>query len=73
MTLKHFLVGLGLHNLTGQKVPIQILSHLGHCVDYNVVCSIETAEARAAQEMAKHGGCIPIKPTNDETVLTVFR
>ena len=73
MTLKHFLVGLGLHNLTGQKVPIQILSHLGHCVDYNVVRSIETAEARAAQEMAKHGGCIPIKPTNDETVLTVFR
>lgn len=72
MTLKHFLVGLGLHNLTGQKVPIQILSHLGHSVDYNVVCSIETAEARAAQEMAKQGGSLPIKPVNDETVLTVF-
>ena len=48
ITLKHFLIGVGLHNLTGLKMPIRILSHLGHSVDYNVVCEIETAEAELA-------------------------
>ena len=38
ITLKHFLVGMGLHNITGQKLPIQMLSRLGHCPDYNTVC-----------------------------------
>eukprot|EP00112_Aurelia_sp_Birch-Aquarium-sp1_P005854 Seg1662.1 transcript_id=Seg1662.1/GoldUCD/mRNA.D3Y31 product="hypothetical protein" protein_id=Seg1662.1/GoldUCD/D3Y31 len=48
ITLKHFLLGVGLHNLTGLKMPIKILSHLGHSIDYNVVCEIETAEAELA-------------------------
>ena len=29
-------------------MPIRILSHLGHSVDYTVVCEIETAEAELA-------------------------
>ena len=33
ITLKHFLVGMGLHNITGQKLPIHMLSRLGHSVD----------------------------------------
>ena len=45
VTLKHFLIGLGLHNITGLKTPIKILSHLGHSIDYNLVCKVETAEA----------------------------
>ena len=45
VTLKHFLIGLGLHNVTGLKTPIKILSHLGHSIDYNLVCEVETAEA----------------------------
>ena len=48
ITLKHFLISVGLHNLTGLKMPIRILSHLGHSIDYNVVCEIETAEAELA-------------------------
>ena len=32
ITLKHFLVGMGLHNITGQKLPIQMLSRLGYSV-----------------------------------------
>ena len=50
VTLKHFLVGLGLHNIIGLKIPIKILSHLGHCIDYNLVCEVETAEVEAAQK-----------------------
>ncbi len=49
ITLKHFLLGLGLHNITGLKLPIKVLSHLGHCTNYDLVCEIETAEAEVAQ------------------------
>ena len=49
ITSKHFLLGLGLHNITGQKKPIQITNHLGHCIDYDLVCEVETAQAEAAQ------------------------
>ena len=51
VTLKHFLLGVGLHNITGLKLPIRVLSHLGHCIDYDLVCDIETAEAEIAQKM----------------------
>ena len=48
VTLKHFLIGVGLHNITGLKAPIKILSHLGHSIDYNLVCEIETSRAEEA-------------------------
>ena len=73
ITAKHFLLGLGLHNLTGQKVPIQVLNHLGHCIDYNLVCEIETAQAEAAQQIASSSGALPIKPVSStQSVLTYF-
>ena len=55
VTLKRFLLGLGLHNITGLRMPIKVLSHLGHCIDYNLVCEIENAEAEIAlQWLAEH-------------------
>ena len=51
VTLKQFLLGIGLLNITGLKAPIRILSHLGHCIDYNLVCEIETTKA---EEAIKH-------------------
>ena len=53
ITLKHFLVGMGLHSITGQKLPIQMLSRLGHSVDYNTVCEIETAQAEIPLQNAE--------------------
>ena len=36
-------------------MPINVLSNLGHCIDYNLVCEIETAEAEIAlQWLAEH-------------------
>ena len=32
VTAKHFLPGLELHNITGQKKPVQIINRLGHCM-----------------------------------------
>ena len=51
VTLKQCLLGIGLHNITGLKAPIRILPHLGHCIDYNPVCEIETTQA---EEAIKH-------------------
>ena len=50
VTVKRFLLGLGLHNLTGQQKPVQILNRLGHCIEYDAACEIETAHAEAAQQ-----------------------
>ena len=55
ITLKHFLLGFGLHNLTVQKIPKTILSHFGHCVDYKSVCETETAQAEIAQLLYNEG------------------
>ena len=37
VTPKHYLVGLGIHNITGQKVPVQVMSRLGHSISYSQV------------------------------------
>ena len=72
ITLKHFLVGMRLHNITGQKLSIQMLSRLGHTVDYNTVCEIETSQAEIALQNAEVNP-LKLKPaTENSTVLTVF-
>ena len=73
ITTKHFLLGLGLHNITGQRLPIHILHRLGHCTDYNFVSAIKTAQAETAQMPATESGALPLKPASrTETVLTYF-
>ena len=54
MTAKHFLLALGLHNLSGSRKVVEINSKLGHCIDYNLVCDIETAQAKKAQVHPMH-------------------
>ena len=46
---KHLLLGLGLHNLTGSQKVVDILSKLGHCINYNMVCDIEKSQAEIVQ------------------------
>ncbi len=43
VTLKHAMIGLGLHSLTGQKLPLVVLSRLGHSINYDRICKIKTA------------------------------
>ena len=67
------MLGLGLHNPTGQKKPIQILNYLGHCIDYNLVCEIETSQAEKSQLLATKSQTLPLIPCDEnETVLTYF-
>ena len=49
LTLKHCSLALGLHGMTGQKQPILLLSKLGHCISYDNVREIKTAQAEIAQ------------------------
>ena len=73
ITAKHFLLGLGLHNLTGQKKTVQILNRLGHCIEYNAASEIETAHAEAVQQQYNDSGVLPVRPiTSQHTVNTFF-
>ena len=45
---KHFLLALGLHNLTGSRHVIDILHKMGHCISYSTTCEIDTALAEQA-------------------------
>ena len=45
MTAKQFLLVLGLHNVTGTRKVVDIVSRLGHCINYKTTCEIETAQA----------------------------
>ena len=42
LTSKHFLLGLGLHSITGQKKPVEIANRLRHSMTYDKVMEIET-------------------------------
>ena len=62
LTLKHTSVGLGLHNMIGQKLPIIILSHLGQSISYHAVREIETGQAELSEHLAKNGMPLPLQP-----------
>lgn len=72
ITEKHFLLGLGLHNLTGQKTVIEVLNKMGHCISYPSVCDILTAQANAMQEKFNSPNYLPVVPQNNEVVLIHF-
>ena len=55
ITLNHFLLGVGLLNITGLKLPI--LSHIRHSIDYNLVCEIEIAETEVSQNFYENRIC----------------
>ena len=59
---KQFLLGLGLHSLSGSRQIIDILFRFGSCVSYDYVCDVETAYAEAAKEKAKLGFTLPLQP-----------
>ena len=71
--LKHFTLGVGLHNITGQQLPIRILSHLSHCIDYKTVCQSETAETEVARQLYQEGASPGLRPiSEDDVILTHF-
>lgn len=73
ITPKHYLVALGLHNLTGQRQPVVITNKFGHCMSYDRCCEIESALSEASIARSKETNILPIAPNGPaEVVLTVF-
>ena len=50
LTPKHFLLGISLHNMAGQRKIVQITNRLGHSISCDKVLDIETAYAQKAQK-----------------------
>eukprot|EP00112_Aurelia_sp_Birch-Aquarium-sp1_P021922 Seg6008.1 transcript_id=Seg6008.1/GoldUCD/mRNA.D3Y31 product="hypothetical protein" protein_id=Seg6008.1/GoldUCD/D3Y31 len=73
LTMKHVLLGTGLHSLTGQKKPIELLGRFGHSINYDKVRLIETAQAELIQKLRSLQQPLPLLPANDtDRVLTFF-
>ena len=70
-TAKQFLLTLGLHNITGTHKVLDIVSRLGHCINYKTRCEIETAQAIKAQTLSERSSALPLAPIEQSFVLTV--
>ena len=67
VTVKHFLLSMGLHSLTDSRYVIDILNKLGHCMSYELTCEIETLQVEIVEKILDGEGTIlPIVP-NDES------
>ena len=60
LTVKHTLVGCGLHSMTGLSKPIEILAAFNNTCTIDRVREIETAQAEIALSFSK--GKVPILP-----------
>ena len=70
-TLKHILIGCGLHSLTGSKKIIQILNRLNNSCTYERVRQIETAQAELAQQFTKRDFPLPLVPKDESSKVFV--
>ncbi|CAB3984611.1 Hypothetical predicted protein [Paramuricea clavata] len=73
LTPKHASLGLDLHSMTGQKLPITILARLGHCITYDAINEIETAQAELVEHFQSMGLNLPLQPAAiGSKVSTIF-
>ena len=57
--------------MIGTRTVITILNKLGHCLNYNKTCEIETAIVEWTSIHSKEKNILPI--CGDEIILTFFR
>ena len=73
LTLKMVAFRFGLHSKTGMKSSIELLHRLGHCISYDQVNLIETAQAELVQQYNSISLQLPLVPCNPENkVSTIF-
>ena len=75
ITGKHYLLGHGLHSMTGNKETVQIANRLGHCLTYDKLLDIETAQAQKAVKLMNTSdtSILPLQPQHPlQTVIIVF-
>ena len=72
LTKKRYFLSLGLHSMIGTKTIITILNKLGHCLNYNKTCEIETASSDSTSIRAKEKNILTTLPVGDEIIITFF-
>ena len=70
MTAKQLLLALGLHNITGTHKVVDIVSKLGHCINYKNTCEMETAQTVKAKALSE--GIISITISSNRTIIICF-
>ena len=66
-------MGLGLHSLTRQELPLAVLSRLGYSINYDRICEIESAQAELAQHFRSMSLYSPVMSIDAESkVITTF-
>jgi len=70
--LKHFLLSVGLHDLTGSRKVIDIVHGLGHCLSYNTTMEIKTGVAEQVLEQVCSSGILPLQPSSTQNVVPTF-
>ena len=72
LTVKHILMGCGMHSISGSRQDIDIMHEMNNCCSYDIVRSIETAQAELAIELSKRQFPLPLVP-KDEFCYTLLR
>ena len=72
LTPKHTSVGLGLHSMTGQKLPIAILARLGHSITYVAINEIETAQAELVEQFQLKDLNLSLQPATEDSKVSIY-
>ena len=67
LTVKHTLVGCGLHSMTGLSKPIEILAAYNNSCTIDRVREIETAQAEIALSFSKGNFPLPVLPKDESS------
>ena len=65
LTLKHTLMGCGMHSISGSRLDIDIMYKMNNCCSYDRVRAIETAQAELAIELSKRQFPLPLIPKDE--------
>ena len=65
LTLKHILMGCGMHSLSGSKLDIEIMHKMNNSCSYDQVRKIETAQAELAIELSEKQFPLPLVPKDE--------
>ena len=69
---KHFLLALGLHNITGKQMVVGINKKLGYCINYNTTREMETTQAMRAQQLAAKSSIFSIIANSDKIIVLPY-
>ena len=69
---KHFLLALGLHNITGKQMVVGINKKLGYCKNYNTTREMETTQAMRAQQLAAKSSIFSIITNSDKIIVLPY-